>query len=144
MLLQLRLVLLVEFQTAYNSDSCNDHFPNAEIDMGEVRAIGLLAISPSGKRDCSCGPDDDADWNKLEYAVPNALHYRLVSEMQYRHTYRTLSRSGLCPLSVPFDSAPCPKRSSKPPGCERTKSHINSRKADSAIAQPASSDSTRY
>jgi len=61
-----------------------------------------------------------------------------------KKTSHTLSTLGLSPSNAPFDHACLPKRSSKPPRCDRTRSHMKSRNDDNAIEHPKSNDSTRY
>ena len=70
MLLQQRLVLLVESKRADDSDHSSVCVQDCDPDMGKVHTVGLLAVCTSSQRDGSCNPEYDTSRDKLEHTVP--------------------------------------------------------------------------
>jgi len=91
MLLQPRLVLVVEPQTARNRHARYDEVNHRDPDVCEVRAVALLAVPAEGERSGACDPDKDAGGNELQDAVPDELHIMLVGLSTDRHQESSLS-----------------------------------------------------
>lgn len=107
-----------------------------------MHAVGLSAVLAYCECNDGADPNDDASGNELQNAVPDAL--RTVSEDSSvaEGGTRTFNHAGPVVCEAPRLLEPAPKRSSKPSGCESTKSHISSKNAESAIAHPKSRLST--
>lgn len=69
-LLQQRLVLLIEPKRADYSDHSSVRVQDRDPDMGKVHTVGLLAVCASSQRDGSCNPEDNTSRNELEHTVP--------------------------------------------------------------------------
>lgn len=70
MLLQQRLVSLVESKRADDSEQSSVCIQHRDPDMGKMHTVGLLAVCTSSQRDGSCNPQNDTGRDELKHTVP--------------------------------------------------------------------------
>jgi hypothetical protein len=111
-----------------------------------VYTVGSLAVGASSDRDSCCDPENDRYGHILKHSVPNALQavstvFRTSKPPRFDLTF---SQTGLAALSSPLDQAPSPNKSSNPPRCDSTRSHMNNKNDDNAMEQPKSRLGVKY